>query len=384
MEVMLVVGGVALAIPLVAFVVMLSIRQRRAWEAALTALADEVGGDVAQGSWGSPRVEADVDGLTLVVDTYTVSTGKSSATYTRVRVTGGQPSNLKLSSEGVMASIGKTITGDNVEVGDPSFDGSVFVRGIPRAHALAWASSEARSAIGAAVGSGAKLDGQEWTMSVGGMVTDAARLVSMAHTVLAAARHLSSSPPVVEGLRARLLDPEPGVREAALDELIDARGISAERLRELVVGDDPRLAVMAASVLGEGGRAPLRQLLEVPSVARAAAAALSRLPPGPERPQLEAFLLENLDRDWLDGIDALGRIATVAAVQALRPLTGVTGGEAGRRAREAIRTIQSRGEGGAGGLALAEGEGGALSVADGVPNAGALSASRRQREGGGG
>lgn len=378
-------GGIALAVPLVALVVTIAIRQRRAWEATLSAVARDVGGEVVQGGWATPRVEAQVDGLALVVDSYTVSTGKSSATYTRVRVSGGQPAGLKLSSEGFMASIGKTITGDNVVVGDPSFDDSVFVRGVPRSQALAWASAEARTAIRHAIAQGAKLDGQEWTLSVGGLITDEARLLSLVHAVLGAARHLSTAPPVLDGLRARLeSDPHPGVRLAALDELITARGINARGLEALVAGDDPGLAVVAASVLGERGRAPLRELLAVEAVARDAAVALSQLSPGPERPELEGFLLEHLDRDWLDGIDALGRVASVAAVAALKPLTGVTAGEAGRRAREAIRAIQSRVEGGAGTLALAEDKGGALSEADRTRAAGALSPARTQRDTGGG
>jgi hypothetical protein len=69
--------------------------------------------------------------VALFIDTYTVSTGKSSTTYTRGRVRYPLPAGpeFKVYKEGVFSSLGKALGTQDVELGgDPAFDALFMVK----------------------------------------------------------------------------------------------------------------------------------------------------------------------------------------------------------------------------------------------------------------
>ena len=69
-------------------------------------------------------IEAIVEGVSVVVDHYSVSHGKSSTSYTRITAHAEGPGDfkLRLQKEGALASIGKALGAQDVVVGDPTFD----------------------------------------------------------------------------------------------------------------------------------------------------------------------------------------------------------------------------------------------------------------------
>lgn len=105
-------------------------RRREAWPNA----ARELGGTHhPQSRWwrNDEHILANVDGATVKLDSYTVSTGKSSATYTRVVapfVYGPGP-KMKVAKRGVFATIGTALGMDDHALGDPVFDDAYVVRG---------------------------------------------------------------------------------------------------------------------------------------------------------------------------------------------------------------------------------------------------------------
>jgi hypothetical protein len=74
------------------------------------------------------QIRAMVRDVAVVVDTYEVSNGKTSATYSRVTAAvafAGAP-GWSVAREGLLASIGKALGGNDIELGDSAFD-SAFV-----------------------------------------------------------------------------------------------------------------------------------------------------------------------------------------------------------------------------------------------------------------
>jgi hypothetical protein len=66
-----------------------------------------------------------------VLDTYTVSTGKSSITYTRMRAPYVNPEGFqfKIYREGLFGSLGKLLGMQDVTVGYPEFDEAFIIKG---------------------------------------------------------------------------------------------------------------------------------------------------------------------------------------------------------------------------------------------------------------
>lgn len=79
----------------------------------------------------SRRMAGNLQGFSVVVDTYTQSSGKHSKTYTRFRVSYPASLNigLRLTREGMLTSVAKFFGAQDIELGDATFDGSVVVKG---------------------------------------------------------------------------------------------------------------------------------------------------------------------------------------------------------------------------------------------------------------
>ncbi len=95
-------------------------------------LADDIGGRYEDGGWlGKDALRYRSGEWELTLDTYTVSTGKSSTTYTRMRAPFVNRDGLyfKIYREGFFSSIGKFLGMQDIEIGDPYFDGDFVIKG---------------------------------------------------------------------------------------------------------------------------------------------------------------------------------------------------------------------------------------------------------------
>ncbi|WP_024832014.1 hypothetical protein [Ruminiclostridium josui] len=95
-------------------------------------LSDQIGSEFVEGGFFSTdKVVAQVKDWTVTLDTYTVSTGKSSTTYTRMRApyVNKDGFRFKIYRKGIFSEIGKFLGGQDVEVGFPEFDEDFIIKG---------------------------------------------------------------------------------------------------------------------------------------------------------------------------------------------------------------------------------------------------------------
>ncbi|MCC7495449.1 MAG: hypothetical protein IT204_24075 [Fimbriimonadaceae bacterium] len=86
---------------------------------------------VAGGFWNGSKVEATHEAWTITLDTYTVSTGKSSVTYTRLRAPYVNPEGFRFSIQraGLLTGVAKWFGMQDLEIGDPGFDEGYVIKG---------------------------------------------------------------------------------------------------------------------------------------------------------------------------------------------------------------------------------------------------------------
>jgi hypothetical protein len=95
-------------------------------------LAQEIGATYVDGGfWHGGKVEAKVKAWTVTLDTYTVSTGKSSATFTRMRAPYVNPDGFrfKVYRKGLFSGLAKKLGMQDIEVGEREFDDAFIVQG---------------------------------------------------------------------------------------------------------------------------------------------------------------------------------------------------------------------------------------------------------------
>jgi hypothetical protein len=94
--------------------------------------AAAIGGDFIEGGfWRSGRVDATHGQWTVTLDAYTVSHGKSSTTYTRMRAPYVNPDGFQFNiyRRGIFSNIGKWMGMQDVTVGYPQFDEDFIIKG---------------------------------------------------------------------------------------------------------------------------------------------------------------------------------------------------------------------------------------------------------------
>lgn len=108
-----------------------AVRTKQAWEE----LAKLVDGNFvpAGGPWGQPTppvVECTVQGLDVVVDSYLASIGRASLVYTRAQVQVPLLADrmVKISHEGLIASVGKLFGTQDVQVGEGRYDDEFIIK----------------------------------------------------------------------------------------------------------------------------------------------------------------------------------------------------------------------------------------------------------------
>ena len=95
-------------------------------------LSAEVGGRFHEGDFFTPSaVQARADDWIITLDTYTVSTGKSSQTYTRLRAPYFNPEGFRFEiyRASLFSELGKGLGMQDIEVGHPRFDEDFVIKG---------------------------------------------------------------------------------------------------------------------------------------------------------------------------------------------------------------------------------------------------------------
>ncbi|MFL0248591.1 DUF3137 domain-containing protein [Candidatus Clostridium stratigraminis] len=94
-------------------------------------LAEKIQADyVNKGFWAGDRVEAHVDNWVVVLDTYTVSTGKSSITYTRMRAPFVNLDNFyfKIYRTGIFSGLGMMLGMEDINIGYEELDEAFVIK----------------------------------------------------------------------------------------------------------------------------------------------------------------------------------------------------------------------------------------------------------------
>lgn len=95
-------------------------------------LAQQIGGDFKQGEWlnGRTRVDAHVGQWIVTLDTYTVSTGKSTITFTRLRAPFVNRDGFRftVSRAGILNPIAHLLGFQDVEIGEAEFDKAFVIK----------------------------------------------------------------------------------------------------------------------------------------------------------------------------------------------------------------------------------------------------------------
>jgi hypothetical protein len=95
-------------------------------------LSNEIGADFIDGGiWKGDKIVAKVKEWTITLDTYTVSTGKSHVTYTRMRApyVNADGFRFKIYRKNIFSGIGKYFGMQDLEVGYPEFDNDFIIKG---------------------------------------------------------------------------------------------------------------------------------------------------------------------------------------------------------------------------------------------------------------
>lgn len=88
-------------------------------------LCDEIGAEFIDGGfWGGDKVRAVVKEWSITLDTYAVSTGRSSVVYTRMRApyVNRDGFRFEIYRQGIFSQLGKKLGMQDIEISDPQFD----------------------------------------------------------------------------------------------------------------------------------------------------------------------------------------------------------------------------------------------------------------------
>ncbi|MDW7674262.1 MAG: DUF3137 domain-containing protein [Bacillota bacterium] len=102
--------------------------QNEVWDRLCSDLGFEL---VKGGIWRGDKVVAKLKEWTITLDTYTVSNGKTSLTYTRIRAPyiNKDGFRFKIYRKSIFSNLGKLLGMQDIEVGFPQFDENFIIKG---------------------------------------------------------------------------------------------------------------------------------------------------------------------------------------------------------------------------------------------------------------
>ncbi len=192
------VGFFILAIMVIAAIAIpLSIKSAQKTDESWSAAASRLGLVFKKaGFLQSRRIEGRIDDYPVLVDTYTVQSGKNSrTTYTRFRL--NYPSiglGLKLAEEGFFAGVTKFFGAQDINVGDAGFDQAVLVKGHHPDRVIDFLTAARRMRIQRFFSAhrGATIDDHGITWSTSGLIREPERLVQVVREVVRLGSHLTT------------------------------------------------------------------------------------------------------------------------------------------------------------------------------------------------
>lgn len=154
-------------------------KRREAWAAVATALG---GTHHVPSKWwrGDESVTATVAGVEVKLDTYTVSTGKSSQTYTRIAARIAHPPGVKSQCyrQGFWSTIGKLVGMQDVTLGAPAFDAAHVVKAENIAVVRRWWTDATRALMTEVADGRLSTDAEHVKLVGGGRWHDAAKMIA--------------------------------------------------------------------------------------------------------------------------------------------------------------------------------------------------------------
>jgi hypothetical protein len=110
--------------------------QQEVWQQ----LCSEIGADFIEGGfWRGDKVQARVKEWVITLDTYTISNGKTSTTYTRMRApyVNSDGFRFTICRKDLFSGLGKLLGMQDIEIGEPEFDRDFIIKGNNEAQVLA-------------------------------------------------------------------------------------------------------------------------------------------------------------------------------------------------------------------------------------------------------
>ena len=99
-------------------------------------LSSEIGASYVEGGFGkADKVQATHGEWTVTLDTYVVSTGKTTLVFTRMRAPYVNPGGFRFTvyRKGIFSGLGKMLGMQDIEIGDESFDQDFIIKGTDEA-----------------------------------------------------------------------------------------------------------------------------------------------------------------------------------------------------------------------------------------------------------
>lgn len=157
------------------------------WEAAANRLGlHYAGGEI----FSTRKIYGQFKGFSVIVDTFSRSSGKSSTTYTRYRIS--YPSlglGLRITRQGFFSGVSKFFGAQDIESNDAMFDKSVIVKGRSEENTINFLTSERRSKIRVHFISypDSVMEDSKITVEIYGIVDNANKIVSCVKSLAALA-----------------------------------------------------------------------------------------------------------------------------------------------------------------------------------------------------
>ena len=158
-----------------------SLNRRKRWRQHLTLIASEYGlVFVPGGLIGRAKVTGSIKGAQICIDSYSSNQGRSSKTWSRIKVSKSIDARIVIKREGTLSSVTKLFTGEDVQVGIPFFDNTMLLRG-PAAQILGSLDSNARDVVLAATGKDVIVEEGHATYAAEGYIKEYFELENMLH-----------------------------------------------------------------------------------------------------------------------------------------------------------------------------------------------------------
>ena len=246
------VGLVLLILAAVGAIAVAAVRKQAARiDAVWRAAADELGMHFRPGAlFASRTIDGHIHGSHVRVDKITKNSGNHSESFTRYRVDHPQPLDLglKLQREGFFSGVSKFFGTQDIEVGDPTFDDEVVVKGLDPNRVVQFLTPSRRLRVLRLFQSfkNLEIDDRSLTYRSRGVAKVTREIVSTVRRLALATSRLSAQTPPDSPLDRAIEARREGRLDDALDH-VQATPASGDAV-------DPEARMLEGQILEAGGR----------------------------------------------------------------------------------------------------------------------------------